>query len=295
MDLLEQTIAQEIDGPSDSTDILPVDHTSSLLDEISPDEHLADDPIATVDRFELIFVDSSVEGHELILAELRNQAFNGTGLQVVLIDSNQDGIDQVNHWLDQLNQQFDAVHFVTHGTDGAFQLGSTLVDQQLLEQREGDFAAWRQWLNDEADVLIYGCDLASSDDGKMLLQTLHEITGADMAGSEDVTGHSDLGGNWVLEFSIGQIDSQLVFSADVMANWFGTLDLNAIGNEVRVNTTTTGTQATMQYGGNAIAADSSGNYVVVWQDNRGGDFDIWAQRFNASRSLAASSGQYVPH
>ena len=39
--------------------------------------------------------------------------------------------------------------------------------------------------------------------------TLAALTGADVAASDDLTGSSDQGGDWDLEFKQGQIDNQL--------------------------------------------------------------------------------------
>ncbi len=49
----------------------------------------------------------------------------------------------------------------------------------------------------------------------------------------------------------------------------------AIGNNFQVNTDTEGTNHILA----DIARDGDGNYIVVWEDNRNGYFDIYAQRF----------------
>lgn len=53
---------------------------------------------------------------------------------------------------------------------------------------------------------------------------------------------------------------------------------NVLGSEFRVNVTTTGTQINSD-----IAMDGSGNFIIVWQDERAGtnSDDIYARRFNS--------------
>ncbi len=48
---------------------------------------------------------------------------------------------------------------------------------------------------------------------------LAEMTGADIAASDDLTGHADLGGDWVLETKVGQIETLEV----VAEGWDGVL------------------------------------------------------------------------
>jgi hypothetical protein len=47
---------------------------------------------------------------------------------------------------------------------------------------------------------IYGCNLAASEDGKALVDSLARLTGTDVAASDDLTGSLDKGGDWELEY-----------------------------------------------------------------------------------------------
>ena len=44
----------------------------------------------------------------------------------------------------------------------------------------------------DADLLLYGCDLAASSEGKALIERLASLTGADVAASSDATGAASL-------------------------------------------------------------------------------------------------------
>ena len=61
-------------------------------------------------------------------------------------------------------------------------------------------------------MLFYGCNLAESDIGQSLLEQMGELTGADVAASDDLTGSSGLGGDWIFEYVDGDIESALALS-----------------------------------------------------------------------------------
>ena len=56
------------------------------------------------------------------------------------------------------------------------------------------------------DILLYGCDFARGARGKTAINTLAQLTGADIAASNDYTGNKALGGDWHLEVRVGKIE-----------------------------------------------------------------------------------------
>ena len=93
-----------------------------------------------------------------------------------------------------------ALHLISHGADGELKLGNSTVDFTELLVRADEFADWQDSFTADADLLIYGCDLASSDMGRNFVSTLGNFTGADVAASDDLTGSALLGGDWDLEY-----------------------------------------------------------------------------------------------
>ena len=68
----------------------------------------------------------------------------------------------------------------------------------LLYQRE----FWRivsSLVEPDGRIDILACDLAASDQGKMLVATLEDTAGVNVAASSDKTGNVTAGGDWVLE------------------------------------------------------------------------------------------------
>ena len=167
----------------------------------------------------IVFVDSTVEDYQQLVDDIDL----GSGeTQIVLIDSQSDGIDQITEFLAQ-HTGIESVHIVSHGSDGQVRLGNTVLNAQTLDRYAGQIASWNGSLTSSADILFYGCDLAASEDGRYLIDAVSELTGADIAASDDLTGHADLGGDWDLEYVAGEVSTDVVFSVTAQANWHHTL------------------------------------------------------------------------
>ncbi|MCI0345744.1 MAG: DUF4347 domain-containing protein, partial [Chloroflexi bacterium] len=112
-----------------------------------------------------------------------------------------------------------AIHFITHGSDGAVQLGGTWLDARALAANSEAVAKWGDSLKADADILFYGCDLTETARGRALVDWIAELTRADVAASEDATGSARLGGDWDLEYRTGEIDTPVVVSLPAQGEW----------------------------------------------------------------------------
>ena len=144
-------------------------------------------------------MDSGVAGHEQLVKDLRSGGPEGRSLEVVLLDSGRDGIEQITEALAR-SQDLDAVHIVSHGSQGAVQLGNVSLSAETLDAHADALASWGNALASDADILFYGCDLAGGESGAAFVDSLAELTGADVAASIDLTGSALLGGDWDLEY-----------------------------------------------------------------------------------------------
>src|SRR5690606_27697489 len=150
------------------------------------------------------------------------------------------------------------------GRDGELQLGATVLDRANLADHATGLLRWQSALTGDADILIYGCDLAQTDDGRAFVDDLALLTGADVSASSDATGSQNEGGNWVLEYARGEVTARSLVQAEGAMQWQGLLALNAVGSETIVNTNTSGAQSTTN--GGQVAMNASGRHVVVWSD-----------------------------
>ena len=173
---------------------------------------------------EIVFVDTSVDNFQSIIDDILNQQDSGKSIDVVLIESDENGIQRITDTLSQY-QNIDAVHIISHGSDGAVSLGNTVLNASSLQSDSSLIDGWGNAFSDTGDLLIYGCDLTSTLEGEAFIEALANLTDADVAASDDLTGHETLGGDWVLETTTGDIESAVIVSEELQENWIGALDI----------------------------------------------------------------------
>ena len=206
-----------------SADFTPLANAASgVLDARLHEAALGSADTAAVQRHEIVFVDAAVPDAARLVADLQAQRAAGRFIEIVRIDAGEDGIERIGATLAQ-RSDIAAVHVLAHGADGALQLGSATLDAQTLMQRADRVAAWGTALSADADLLLYGCDVAQTPHGERFVRDLAALTGADVAASDDVTGAAAMGGDWTLEYRAGQIRSASVVSAMAQARWQGVL------------------------------------------------------------------------
>ncbi|GKS68322.1 hypothetical protein W03_03260 [Nitrosomonas sp. PY1] len=231
---------------------------------------------------EIVFVDAHVENYEAILGGI------DPNIQIVLLDSQKDGVKQIADYLTQ-RQSVDAIHIISHGSSGSLQLGTgSLTLDSMTQQYVAEMAVIKQALSEQADILIYGCDFAEGQIGQETTILLEQLTGADVAASNNETGHTDLGGDWNLEVQTGAIETQIALNDDTQENWFNLLSVTTSGGETRINTITNGFQGVDPAGTDrttkSVAMDAGGNYVTVWESAG----DIHGQRYDSGGTVQGS-------
>ncbi|MGB8691685.1 MAG: DUF4347 domain-containing protein, partial [Microcoleus sp.] len=191
-------------------------------------------------------------------------------------------IDQITNALaDQ--KDIEAVHIVSHGSEGSLKLGADVLNEHNLETFSTQIKQWGNALTANGDILLYGCDVAAGESGENFVKRLSEITGADVAASTDKTGNAALGGDWELEKTTGAIEAGLAFSQDAIANYAGVL---ALEPEYTWAKQLGGSGAD---NGNSIAVDSSGNVYTTGNFNSTVDFDPSAGTFNLTSAGGSDS------
>ncbi len=162
---------------------------------------------------EIAFVDASLSNLDQLLAEIPQS------VEVVLIDSGSDGVLQIADALDG-RTDISAVHILSHGGQGELTLGTAVLDQESMTERYSDaLGVIAEAFSDDADILVYGCDFAGGDDGALAVELLSNLTGADVAASNDLTGSAEFGGDWDLENQSGLIEATAISAA----GWKGVL------------------------------------------------------------------------
>ena len=179
-------------------------------------------PAATPAAMEIAFVDLSLPEAQTLIDDLQAQRDAGRTIEIVRINAGEDGISRIS---EALNGRTDisAVHVLSHGSDGAVQLGSVRLDAATLLVRAGELAQWSAAFTSRADLLLYGCDVAQSAAGQQFVYNLGALTGADVTASTDLTGAAARGANWTLEYQVGHIETTLAPSVWEQARWQGVM------------------------------------------------------------------------
>ncbi|WP_445181323.1 Ig-like domain-containing protein [Pseudomonas sp. McL0111] len=171
----------------------------------------------------VVFVDSRVKDADSLLQGV------APGTQVVKLDATKDGLQQIADYLDH-HQGISSVQIIAHGNAGDLWLGDSYLSADNVAQRSAVLAEIGKDMNVGGDILIYGCYTAEGDRGLSFVDSLAQLTGRDIAASNNRTG---VGGDWNLEIATGNIESANVLSTKAMseyqwglATWTATNNLN---------------------------------------------------------------------
>ena len=164
------------------------------------------------------------------------------------------------------------MHVFSHGDTGQLVLGNETIDAGTLLENADQIAGWSAQLDLEADILLYGCNLAATDEGVDFLDLFSNLTGADVAASDNLTGSSALGGDWDLEFRTGAVETNVALSDAVQDIWMGvlsaTVDSSSAGSTtssvLTISHTTSGTERLMIVGVSMDAQTSASVSTVTY-------------------------------
>ncbi|MBW4594565.1 MAG: DUF4347 domain-containing protein [Brasilonema angustatum HA4187-MV1] len=174
-------------------------------------------PPQKVAQESLVFIDPHLEDYQSLVAGISPEA------KVVVLDPSKDGIEQITRELSNYNHVVSKVEILSHGASGRLQLGQTSLDSAALNRYSQQLQSWAEALTDNADILIDGCNVAQGEQGKRFVTKLSEFTGADIAASTDLTGDAAQGGDWNLEYKVGQIESVSSLQPQTQRTYHATL------------------------------------------------------------------------
>lgn len=199
---------------------------SSVLDIPTSAAKIARDFVAT-DADSLDIVGAHV-AHELVIIDAavpdKQQFYRAVkpGVDIVEINSSAAGLVQLKSILANY-KNLAAVHIVSHAQAGSLQLGNSTISAETLKAEVETFAALNGAVREGGDLLLYGCDLASTEAGEELLDIVQRNTHLDVAASNDLTGNIQQQGDWDLEIQRGNIEAELAFSEKALKDFSGVL------------------------------------------------------------------------
>ncbi|NQE32346.1 DUF4347 domain-containing protein [Microcoleus asticus] len=168
-------------------------------------------------KHQIVFADSQVKDCES-LTETANP-----DTEIVILKADRDGIKQIAETLKH-RKNIAAVHILSHGAAASLQLGTTELNLSNIESYRNYLETWFALPAAEAnsnspitakpEILLYGCNVAATEAGVAFVERLSQLTGANIAASDNLTGNAALGGDWELEVTTGNIETPLAFSAE---------------------------------------------------------------------------------
>ena len=155
-------------------------------------------------RTAIVFIDGGVQDPQTLADAAADVLPDDTQIHILQGDS--DGFDQINEILEN-HDRVDEIHIFGHGKAGEARLGTASLSLETLTTHSDTLAVLKDTLTEDGDILLYGCNIASGEEGGTFIEELAEITAADIAASDDITG---AGGDWELEVNTGPIEADVV-------------------------------------------------------------------------------------
>ena len=147
---------------------------------------------------QFVFIDSAVDDIEVLIESFDDNT------EVHIIQSDVDGFKEMQNILaDEKN--IDGIHVIGHGSIGQIAFGDAILNSETLNEYKQTLKDIGASLSADGDILFYGCNIAADESGEILIKQIAEITDADVAASDDVTGK---GGDWDLEKHTGIIETK---------------------------------------------------------------------------------------
>ena len=178
-------------------------HEVKKFKEIKSEDGSKELPFTNVPRDQLkrkqiVFIDKQVPDYEKLAKSFRKN------VEIHFIETNEDGFKKIEQTLEN-GKKYSAIHIIGHGSAGQILFGNALLTNESIENYKSTLENIGESLTKKGDILFYGCNIAANDKGEALLKKISNITKADIAASNDLTGK---GGDWVLENNYGIVETK---------------------------------------------------------------------------------------
>ncbi len=147
---------------------------------------------------QFVFIDSAVDDIEVLIESFDDHT------EVHIIQSDVDGFKEMQSILSD-EKNIDGIHVIGHGSIGQIAFGDAILNSETLNEYKQTLKDIGASLSADGDILFYGCNIAADESGEILIKQIAQITDADIAASDDITGK---GGDWDLEKHTGIIETK---------------------------------------------------------------------------------------
>jgi len=230
----------------------------------------------------LIAVDSRVSVSDEVLSGLSADA------HILRIDPDSDGIRAIADWLSAgaaAGTSYSSLEIISHGSPGSVLLGKAELSSDTLPAYLDELKTIGESLADGGDIRFYGCDVGQGEAARLFLQTLSDITGADIVASDNSTGASLMGGDANLEINIGDISTQALFTQAVFDDLGVLLDAGTKAGSSNTDSTYTTANSWVYTPITISGAPTNATITsvsVTWNvdSNYASDVDWYVENFN---------------
>lgn len=161
---------------------------------------------------QLVFVDSAVAQQAELVQQLPSD------IKAIVLNQDTDAIAQITAHLRDY-QGLEALHIVTHGAPGRLVFNQNTLCSKTLNHYWDQLASWKTAMSPAADILLYGCETGKGSVGQQFICELASATGLNIAAAKHAVGHSALGGQWLLDQTVGSITTSVFAGAQTQASW----------------------------------------------------------------------------
>ncbi|MEG4596988.1 DUF4347 domain-containing protein, partial [Microcoleus sp. F8_C2] len=172
--------------------------------------------VKTQHKKHLVCIDPRVENYQHLTSGVK------PGTEIIVLDRTLDGVEQITDILAK-RSLISSLQIVAHGNEGSVQLGSTLLKDENLPKYDRHLQQWHKAFREKADILLLACRVGSGKSGIAFVRKLRQLTGANIAASNNLIGSKKLGGNWKLNVTAGRVKTAIAFETKTQETYSAVL------------------------------------------------------------------------
>ena len=222
-------------GDDDHTtlEVVLLDHRTSGIDDAdilirACQPASVDQPLLAVeDGVDVVLVDSQLQDSLTLEQAVRSGAhliaYDGS------TDTAHDVLQRVTEWVATRGELIKSLSILSHGAAGGFELGRDWITDSSLILDPSDWLHVARYMTQDANIYVFGCNVASTAEGQELLDDLASLTSTNVYASNNISG---VGGDWILEARsngspsydasgmVVPLDVELLEASDASLAWY---------------------------------------------------------------------------
>ncbi|MEG3985327.1 DUF4347 domain-containing protein, partial [Microcoleus sp. T3B2] len=172
--------------------------------------------VNTQNKKHLVCIDPRVENYQHLASGVK------PGTEIIVLDQTLDGVEQITEILAK-RSLIASLQIVAHGNEASVQLGSTVLKDENLPKYDRHLQQWGNSFTEKADILLLACRVGAGKSGIAFVRKLRELTGANIAASNNLIGSAKLGGNWKLNVTAGRVKTAIAFETKTQETYSAVL------------------------------------------------------------------------